>query len=284
MQSQTAWNNFLSRSGSIVNVQSFERSLKENAQTEYTSDDLRFESSIHLKDIRFLFGDTLVLDNINLYIPKNQSVAIVGESGSGKTTLVNILTGLLDLSEGEIYIDGKRVKALNNMNYQKKIGYITQESVIFNDTIFNNVTLWSSKNEDTLKRFNKAIKQASIDDFVQSLPLAEESVLGNNGINLSGGQRQRISIARELYKNIEILIMDEATSALDSETELIIKESIDKLKGQYTILIVAHRLATIRHVDQVIYMKKGRIIKTGTFKDLNNKLPEFKRMVELQEL
>src|SRR5699024_9108400 len=152
---------------------------------------------------------------------------------------------------GEIWVDRQLMKNLNKQTFQKHIGYVSQDPVIFNDTIYNNITFWDEPTPKNLKRFEKAVEQASLIDFLNQQPLGKETELGNNGIKLSGGQKQRVSIARELYKDIDILILDEATSALDSETENAIQESIDALQGKYTLLVVAHRLATIRNVDEV---------------------------------
>jgi subfamily B ATP-binding cassette protein MsbA len=245
---------------------------------------LTFSHSIALKDVTIQIDAITILSNINLTIEKNTTVAFVGESGSGKTTLLNVFSGLLELSKGQIILDDITVSSLQNNSYKKKIGYITQEAVIFNDTLFNNVTLWAPKNEKTLTQFYKAIQDASLDDFVASLAEKESILLGNNGVNLSGGQRQRVSIARELFKQPELLLLDEATSALDSETELAIKNSIDYLKGKLTILTVAHRLSTIKESDTVVFLKAGKIQNVGTFEELITKEPEFKRMVQLQEL
>jgi len=181
-------------------------------------------------------------------------------------------------------IDVREAKGLNMGTFQKRIGYITQEPVIFDGTIFNNVTFWDEKTPDSLKRFHDALGQASILDFVLEQPDAENSRLGNNGINLSGGQKQRISIARELYKDIDFLFMDEATSALDSETERAIQENIDELKGQFTIIIIAHRLSTIKNADRVVMLRNGCIEHIGSYPDLIQQSATFKRMVELQEL
>ena len=176
------------------------------------------------------------------------------------------------------------MKTVALSQYHKKIGYITQESVIFNDTIFNNVTLWAEKNNVNLNRFEKAIKDASLTGFLKDTPGGKEILLGNNGVNLSGGQRQRISIARELFKDIEILILDEATSALDSETEKEIQKNIDALKGKYTVLIVAHRLSTIKNADIIYYLSKGNIVNSGSFEELKHKLKDFSNMVLSQKI
>lgn len=284
MSMQQSWNSFLSVSGSLENMQNFQQELDLSKEKPGNVNFDTFKNDIQCVDLSFSFGETKVLKHINLEIPKNKSVAFVGESGSGKTTLVNVLAGLLDPHQGDVLIDGQSIQSLNKINYQKRIGYITQEAVIFNDTIYNNISFWAEKTPENLKRFEKATAQAALAEFIQELPGKEETELGNNGINVSGGQKQRISIARELFKDIDILIMDEATSALDSETEKAIQESIEELQGQYTLIIVAHRLATIRNVDKVVYMHKGRIEKQGSFKELVDTLPRFKKMVELQEL
>ncbi|WP_265163909.1 ATP-binding cassette domain-containing protein [Salinimicrobium tongyeongense] len=173
---------------------------------------------------------------------------------------------------------------LDMMSLQERIGYITQDPVIFGDTLFNNVTFWAEDNEKNRQKFWKAIEQAAILDFVHELPAKEETILGNNGVNLSGGQRQRISIARELFKQVEILILDEATSALDSETERAIQTNIEKLKGSYTMLIVAHRIATIKNADKIVVMKNGEIADIGEFKDLVAHSSYFGKLVALQEI
>ncbi len=281
---QQTYNSFLANSGSLDNVTDFEKELRENSERDGKIVFDTFNKSLKLKDVTFKYGRTTILKNINIDINSNESIAFVGESGSGKTTLVNVLSGLLAIDKGTFEVDGVPISSLKRDTYQRRIGYIAQESVIFNDSIFDNVTFWDGENPDSKERFEKAINQASIDDFIETLPDKEETLLGNNGINLSGGQKQRISIARELYKDIDILILDEATSALDSETEKAIQENIDKLKGKYTIIIIAHRLSTIRNVDKVYLMDNGEISASGTFEELIEKSPRFKKMVELQEL
>lgn len=284
MQLQTHWNQFLAFSGSIVNIQEFITELKQGKQLNGKIDVDKYNNEIALSQVDFTYIKTPVLTKINLNITKNETVAFVGESGSGKTTLMNLLSGLLKPQSGQFLIDGISAFELNTDSYARRIGYITQEPVIFDDTIYNNVTFWSEKTDINFIKFYDALRQASIYDFVMALDDKENSRLGNNGINLSGGQKQRISIARELYKDIDILIMDEATSALDSETEKTIQNNIDALKGKYTILIVAHRLSTVKNADRIIVMKDGKIIQTGSYDDLIAKGTDFKHMVELQEL
>ena len=284
MQMQIRWNRFLGLSGSLSNMTAFGKELrkhKEDRGSNILEDKIEV---LELKDVCFSYGEKLIIKNASLEIRKEETIAFVGESGSGKTTLVNLIAGLLPPEKGEYTINSIPSSKLDLTNLQQRVGYITQDPVIFNDTLFNNVTFWSEKTRANEKRFWNAIKQAALFSFIEDLPEKENTVLGNNGVNLSGGQKQRISIARELFKEIEILILDEATSALDSETEKSIQENIDNLKGQYTILIVAHRISTIKNADRIIMMKDGEISNIGNFNELLNKSDYFQRLVELQEI
>lgn len=281
---QTYYNTFLSLAGSMDNMTNFEKEIKFNLEKDGIVEIDEFKKQIALKSADFYYGDTHILEDITITVEKNESIAFVGESGSGKTTLVNLLVGLMPLDRGQLYVDDIDRRSLNVESYQQRIGYITQEPVIFNDTVFNNVTFWDEKTPQNVSRFYETLKKAAIYDFVLAQGQKEDELLGNNGINLSGGQRQRISIARELYKNIDILVLDEATSALDSATEKSIQQNIDALKGEYTLLIVAHRLSTIKHVDTIYLLENGRITDCGTFSELYERSEKFKRMVTLQEM
>jgi subfamily B ATP-binding cassette protein MsbA len=281
---QNAWNKFLGVSGSLENLKDFQKALLKHQESNGLEPFVSLKEEIRLYNVVFSYGDAKILNDICLKIRKNQSIAFVGESGSGKTTLVNLICGLMPPSSGEVLIDGVSLQKLQRPAFQKRIGYITQEPVIFNDSIFNNVTSWAKRTPENEQRCIDALQKAAVYSFVKDQPHSLDTELGNNGINLSGGQKQRISIARELYKDIEILLMDEATSALDSETEKMIQENIDALKGKYTILIVAHRFSTIRNVDSIVLMDKGRVIVQGGFEQLFEQVPKFKKMVELQEL
>lgn len=285
MMIQNTWNQFLSNSGSMENMIDFlsvlDQHQEEYASTKYTS----FKTAIELNNLNFTFNEkNKVLTNINLTIEKNKTIAFVGESGSGKTTLINIISGLLIPSSGKILIDNKPITEIDIRTFQNKIGYITQDPVVFNDTVFNNVTFWAEKTPENISKFWEALKKAAIDEFVIELEHKEDTQMGNNGVMISGGQKQRISIARELYKDIDLLILDEATSALDSETEKTIQENIDLLKGKYTILIVAHRLSSIKKSDSIVHLDKGVIKSQGTFEELINTNERFKKMVNLQKL
>lgn len=268
-------NMFLANSGSIKNLQSFQEDLKTNQIISKGDIPYKFKNKIELSNLSFSYDDEKIIDSVSLEILKNETVALIGESGSGKTTLVNLISGLLRSDSGKITIDETPLKELDINTFHEKIGYITQEPVIFNDSVFNNVTFWDDKNEQNNKRFFAALKKASLFETVNNMKLKEDELLGNNGINLSGGQKQRISIARELYKDVEILIMDEATSALDTETEKRIQENIEALKGKYTIIVIAHRISTIKNVDRVVLLDKGEIIETGTFSQIIKKHPHY---------
>lgn len=285
MAFQSKYNSFLSASGALENIRDFEDDLKAHAESVGKTNLTSFQHHIVLKDLDFGYNQPDgVLKQINLSIQKNETIAFVGESGSGKTTLVNLVSGLLKPNAGHVLIDGIGHEELNVTSFQSRIGYISQDPVMFNDTIFNNVTFWAAPTEANQSRFWASLSKAALTDFIGTLPEQDQTLLGNNGINLSGGQKQRISIARELYKDIDLLILDEATSALDSETEREIQENIDALKGTYTILIIAHRLATIKKADTIYLMDKGEIVSSGNFEKLVATSERFKRMVELQEI
>ncbi len=281
---QTQWNKFLNVSGSLENMQAFQKELSEGAEQYGENHVNKIGREIRIENLSFSYGNVKVLQDVTLTLPCNRTIAFVGESGSGKTTLINLMSGLMPIDEGDILIEGLSIRNINQPTYQKRIGYITQEPVIFNDTIYNNVSFWAPKTRENLDRFWEALKKASIVDYVKGIEDKENALLGNNGLNLSGGQKQRISIARELFKDIEILIMDEATSALDSETELAIQQNIDNLRGVYTIFIVAHRLSTIKNSDIVVMMDKGRVIESGGYNEMLSKSKKFQRMVALQDL
>jgi len=284
-QLQTSYNQFLSFSASLLNMDEFLSKLKKGRKViRKFSCEPNGISGLELKNITFKYGNTEILRDISLTIPSNKTIAFVGESGSGKTTLMNILCGLLPPLEGDFLIEGCSYKQCDILILQKKIGYITQESVVFTDTLFNNVTLWDTKTEKNIKRFYEAIESAYLKELFDNDILHEDTPLGNSGITLSGGQRQRVSIARELYKDVKYLFLDEATSSLDSESENFIKKSIDKLQGEKTIIIIAHRLSTIKSADLIFLLENGKLAGSGTYSDLIQENRLFQRMIKLQQL
>ena len=281
---QNSWNTFLANSSGIDSFETLLSDFKHYQEPLHYQEKIEHIDDISIKNISLSFRGKKAIDNISFSIKKNSSVAFVGESGAGKTTLANIISGLQTPDDGEIIIEGKSLYKTNLNFFRNHLGYITQEAVIFNDSIFNNVTFWQEKSEENEEKFRKTIEKVSLSEFLNELPEKENTQLGNNGILISGGQKQRISIARELYKDAELLILDEATSALDTETERHIKNNIDLLQGQTTLIIIAHRLSTIKNVDIIYVLDKGKIIASGDFDSLIKSSEKFRKMVELQEL
>lgn len=287
MTLQTGWQTFMQNVGSLESIDNFNELLQShsedstNGQGNYEG----FTDNISLTNLNFWYReDVVVLKDVNLKIKKNSTIALVGESGSGKSTLANIIVGLIPPSEGKIELDSKNLYDLNLDTYRGKVGYITQEAVVFNDNIYNNITFWQERTPENIQKFESVLRQVSLWDFVQNLPEKENTELGDNGILISGGQKQRISIARELYKELDIIIFDEATAALDSETERFIQSSIDDIQGKCTMVIIAHRLSTIKNADEIFLMEKGEIVASGNFEELQQKSDKFRRMVMLQNL
>lgn len=279
---QNSRNSFLNYSGSLYNYKDFIDELNQNQFNYDGGNHLERINTLEVKNGFFSYNDKGFLKNIDFKIDKNTTIAFVGKSGSGKTTITNILCGLLFLESGELQVNGVDIENINLNDFQKRIGYITQEPVIFNDTLFNNITFWADKSENNLKKFNNCLEMASLSEFYDSLELKEETQLGNNGVLLSGGQKQRVAIAREIFKDVDLLVLDEATSALDSATEIAIQESFERLKGKFTMVVIAHRLSTIKSSDVIFILEEGRITGVGDFNSLQEKSFEFKKMVELQ--
>ena len=275
--SQRVWINMLEFAGSLEKV---EREFNNySVKIEEETDKLflnNFKNKIEFKNVSFKYEDdgNLILNNLNLTIPKGSSTALAGVSGVGKSTVADLVTLLIKPNQGGIYIDGTNSNAINNQFWRSSIGYVSQESIIFNDTIKNNIDLTGSiKNKNSkegLNKIKKAAKMAFIHEFIQSLPNGYDSLVGDRGIRLSGGQRQRLFIARELFRNPSLLILDEATSSLDVESENKIQKSIDFLRGSTTILIITHRLSTIKNVDNILLIDKGRIVQKGNFEKLSS--------------
>ena len=207
-----------------------------------------------------------VLKNLNLYIKENETVAIVGKSGAGKTTLFSLMAYLYHPTRGKILIDGIDITKLDCESIRDNISIITQNPYIFNFSIKENLLLTSPNATD--EDIKNACKVAALDDFIESLPDGYDTLVGEGGVTLSGGQRQRLAIARALLMKTKIILFDEATSALDNETQASIQESIKNMKGEFTIVIVAHRLSTIMDADRIMVLDDGAIVQEGTHKEL----------------
>lgn len=282
VMTQNYWQDFNEHSGGVTSVTSLN---KEMASLQEVLGPVVFKTiqeKIEIRDVSLSYDKVKVLDGISIELEKNSTIALVGESGAGKTTLANMISGLIRPDSGEVYIDNVPMAQYNLNTFRDTVGYISQEPVVFNDTIFNNITFWSEPTPDNIKRFKEVLQMASLNAFVEALPDKEETRLGDNGILISGGQRQRISIARELFKHTEVLIFDEATSALDSETEKIIQENIEQLRGNRTIVLIAHRLSTIKEADTIYLLEKGKVTASGSFEEMVNKSSRFQKMVSLQ--
>lgn len=238
-------------------------------------------AEITFNHVSFSYADQHAIEDFNLNITQNKTIAFVGQSGAGKTTLVDLITLMLKPQTGNIKINGIDANDIDIFAYRNKIGFVTQEVNLFDDTIANNISLWQPHSEADVKR---AIKQAYAEEFIMQLPEQLNTPVGDRGIRLSGGQKQRLSLARELFKNPSLLILDEATSALDSESESFIKETLDSLKGKLTIIMIAHRLSTVREADLIVVMDKGKIQTMGDFETLAANDPYFKKIVELQKV
>ncbi|MGP6558840.1 ABC transporter ATP-binding protein [Ornithobacterium rhinotracheale] len=277
-------NLFINNSAGYEAIMTVFSEFDKDSETKQENTKIETTKEITLKNIDLSYGEKHVLNDISLQIQEKETIALVGESGAGKTTLANVICGLTKPDSGNIYLGQEKLEEKHLNVFRKKVGYITQDPVIFDDTIFNNVTFWDEKTPENIERFWKCIELVALTNFMNDLEKKEDSPLGSNGVLVSGGQKQRISIARELYKDVELLIMDEATSALDSETENYIKENIERLQGKYTMVIIAHRLSTIKHADTIYVMDKGNIIEKGNYHELYQQNGRFKQMVDLQDL
>ena len=240
------------------------------------------ENSIEFKNVGFYYNeDRTILKNFNLTIPRGKTVALVGQSGSGKTTIANLLARFYDATEGEILIDGNNIKDLKVRDYRKMIGMVTQESVLFNDSVYNNILM--GKPDADRAEVEAAAKIANAHDFILNLSDGYDTNIGDDGNKLSGGQKQRVSIARAVLKNPPIMILDEATSALDTESERFVQEALEKMMENRTSLVIAHRLSTIQKADWIVVMERGMILEQGTHKELIDKNGAYKKLVELQD-
>ena len=245
---------------------------------------LPFEHSIRLEDVTFRYpeADGLAIGGITFEIPKNTSVGLVGSSGSGKTTLVDLLLGLYDVRSGRILVDGVEVNSETIEMWRRQIGYVPQQIFLTDDTISANIAFGVPPRDVDHEQVRSAARIAHLDEFVGDLPDGYDTVVGERGVRLSGGQRQRIGIARALYHNPELLIMDEATSALDGATENAVMEAIEQLAGQKTIILIAHRLTTVQHCDQIYLLDGGEVEEHGTFDELVSSNASFRVMAGLE--
>jgi ABC-type multidrug transport system fused ATPase/permease subunit len=248
------------------------------------SEDIQFDSVYYAYNRE----DGDVLRDINIEVPANRTVALVGESGAGKSTLVDMMTLMLRPRAGEIRVDGVPHDEIDVASWREQIGYVSQETVVFDDTIANNISLWRGdiEHDPALReRVIDAAERAHADHFIRDLPDGYKTVVGDRGVRLSGGQRQRLFVARELFKQPNLLLLDEATSDLDTASEQHIQDSIDALQGEVTVVIIAHRLSTVKNADRVYVLDDGEVVEAGSYHELRmRENGEFREMVEMQSL
>ncbi len=253
--------------------------VKEPAQPKLLED---FNHSIEFKNVSFAYNDVTILKNINLTIEKGKTVALVGSSGAGKSTLADLVPRFHDVTEGELLIDGVNIKDLSLQSLRNQISIVTQEPILFNDTIASNICL--GKQDATQAQIEDAAKVANAYQFIQKKEDGFNTNIGDRGSKLSGGERQRLTIARAVLKNPPILILDEATSSLDTESERLVQDAINNMMQNRTSIVIAHRLSTIRHADEIIVLNKGEIAERGTHDTLITNGGIYQRLVEMQEV
>ena len=243
---------------------------------------INYKSHISFEGVDFAYADRKVLNDISFHITKGSTVAMVGQSGGGKSTIADLLARFYDPAKGSIRVDGLDIKDITISSLRKKMGIVTQESILFNDTIRQNISF--GKAEADLEEIIAAAKIANAHQFIMQLEKGYDTIIGEQGSKLSGGQKQRMSIARALLKNPEILILDEATSALDSESEKLVQDAILNLTKNRTTLVIAHRLSTIQNADLILVLKEGKIIQSGSHLELIKEAGVYKTLLEIQNL
>jgi len=267
----------------LDNLRKFHK--RKGPDTKTTNANIIFQKNLSIKNIYYKYPDcdTYALENISLSIPKNTSIGIIGESGAGKSTFVDVLLGLLRTEEGKIYVDDIDISSHEDMALSNIIGYVPQQVFLIDGTIKENIAFGVLEEDFNKVDFTRAIQVAQLEELIAQLPEGIDTKIGEKGVKLSGGQRQRIGIARALYRDPEILILDEATNALDSATEKEFNESLMTLMKKKTVIIIAHRLSSIKFCDRLIQLEKGKIIASGTYDDLLANSESFRHIYTINE-
>lgn len=241
-----------------------------------------FEQSLQLENVSFSYGDEPVLKNFTLQVAKGQTVALVGQSGSGKSTIASLVSRFYDVGSGKITLDGVDIRDITQASLRGLMGLVTQDSILFNDSVRNNILL--GKEGATLEEVETAARIANAHEFISQLPQGYDTNIGDGGNKLSGGQKQRLAIARAVLKNPPIMILDEATSALDTESERLVQDALEKMMRGRTSLVIAHRLSTVQNADTIVVMQKGEIVEQGSHQELLERQGVYRRLVEMQQL
>jgi ATP-binding cassette, subfamily B, bacterial PglK len=256
--------------------------LIEEVSGEMTMDSINFKHQIEFRNVTHKYEDSekLSLDSVSISIPKNSSVAFVGSSGAGKTTAIDLSLGLLKPVAGEVLVDGKDIHR-SIFSWQQKIGYVPQSIYLIDDTVKNNVAFGVKRELIDEEKVWTALRLAQLESFANELPESLDTLVGEGGVRFSGGQRQRIGIARALYHEPQVLIMDEATAALDNETERSFMDSIELLSGELTVILIAHRISTVKNCDNIFFLSNGRLAASGTYDSLLSTNAEFRQMAQV---
>lgn len=290
MAVQSAWQGTMNNIGGVEMVHEEFQTILDRQEDREGKTLGPLSDGITFDNVCFAYNekDGDVLHDINIAVPANHTVALVGESGAGKSTLVDMMSLLLPPRTGEIRIDGVPHDEVDLNSWRDQIGYVSQETAIFDDTVANNISLWRGDIEEDpalRERVIHAAERAHADHFIRDLPNGYQTQVGDRGVRLSGGQQQRLFVARELFKEPNLLLLDEATSDLDTASEQHIQDSIDALQGEVTVVIIAHRLSTVKNADRVYVLDEGRVIEEGSYHELRHRENgEFREMVEMQSL
>jgi len=258
-----------------------EKLIKE-VSSKKNADSINFEHKIEFRDVTYKYEDSdkVSLDAVSFTIPKRSTIALVGPSGAGKTTAIDLILGLLRPVGGEVLVDGKDIHQ-SLLSWQQQIGYVPQSIYLIDDTVRNNVAFGVKRELIDDEKVWTALRLAQLESFARELPENLDTLVGENGVRFSGGQRQRIGIARALYHEPQVLVMDEATAALDNETERAFMESIEVLSGERTIVLIAHRITTVKNCDMIFFLSNGRLIAQGTYDSLLSTNAEFRQMAQV---
>lgn len=251
----------------LMSVLDYKKNATQNFEVDRGTEKFNFRDRLEFQDVSFFYdADSRALTNISFFVKRGEMLGLVGPSGAGKTTLVDLFLRLLDPQSGRIVLDGRDIKNISLREWRGGVGYVSQDVFLMNDTVGNNIRFYDREISD--EDIIAAAKTANIYDFISKQSQGMETVVGERGLSLSGGQRQRIALARVLARKPQVLILDEATSALDNESEILIQEAIEKLKGGVTVIAIAHRLSTVLNADRLLVLERGRIIEEGTPKEL----------------